>query len=328
MAIDKEKILNIAQKYVLKGQSQKAITELQKLIEASPKDKRLYLKLGDLHLKNNEKDRALEQYIKVAQLYVEEDLNFRAISMYKKVLSIDPKHLEALRKIADLYQKEGLRGDAKLYYQSILKIQPRDQEALSGLRSFEEHQPSREVPKHTPTESAFTRPSLPEKKEMKEIPVVMPADPVRVAPQKSAGPAGPARPAGPSAAVETEAPDKDSEMHYHLGIAYKEMELFDYAISEFEMASSNPSIRFDCYIMLGNCYMEKGDYNRSIDYFKQGTQIKGLPDEKLAHLHYSLGLAYEASGMVTEALTTYHQVLKLDRSFAEAQEKIKRLQQK
>ena len=322
MAIDKEKILNIAQKYVLKGQSQKAITELQKLIEASPKDKRLYLKLGDLHLKNNEKDRALEQYIKVAQLYVEEDLNFRAISMYKKVLSIDPKHLEALRKVADLYQREGLRGDAKLYYQTILKIQPRDQEALRGLKSFEEQQPSKDVPKHIPTQPAIVSPSLPEKKEMKEIPVVMPAEPVRPAPQKSASPAG------VSAAVETEAPDKDSEMHYHLGIAYKEMELFDYAISEFEMAASNPSIRFDCYIMLGNCYMEKGDYTRSIDYFKQGTQIKGLPDEKLAHLHYSLGLAYEASGMMTEALTTYHQVLKLDRSFAEAQEKIKRLQQK
>lgn len=322
MAIDKEKILNIAQKYVLKGQSQKAITELQKLIEASPKDKRLYLKLGDLHLKNNEKERALEQYTKVAQLYVEEDLNFRAISMYKKVLSIDPKHLEALRRIADLYQKEGLRGDAKLYYQAILRIQPRDQEALRSLKSFEEQQPAKDVPKHTPTESAFVSPSLPEKKEMKEIPVVMPAEPVRPTPHKSAGPAG------ASEAVETEAPDKDSEMHYHLGIAYKEMELFDYAISEFEMASSNPSIRFDCYIMLGNCYMEKGDYIRSIDYFKQGTQIKGLPDEKLAHLHYSLGQAYEANGMITEALTTYHQVLKLDRSFAEAQEKIKRLQQK
>jgi hypothetical protein len=61
--------------------------------------------------------------------------------------------------------------------------------------------------------------------------------------------------------TETASPDKDSEMHYHLGIAYKEMELFDYAIPEFEFASSNPSIKFDCHIMLGNCFMEKGDYS-------------------------------------------------------------------
>jgi len=121
---------------------------------------------------------------------------------------------------------------------------------------------------------------------------------------------------------------KDSEMHYHLGIAYKEMELFDYAIPEFELASSNPSIKFDCCIMLGNCCMEKGDFDKSIEYYKTASVIPGLPDEKLARLNFHLGLAYEAKGMVSEALDTFALVLKLDHSFSEAQEKIKRLQGK
>jgi tetratricopeptide (TPR) repeat protein len=120
--------------------------------------------------------------------------------------------------------------------------------------------------------------------------------------------------------------DKDSETHYHLGIAYKEMELFDYAISEFELASSTPSMKFDCYIMLGNCYMEKGDYNKSIEYYKICSKIPGLPNEKLARLHFNLGLAYEASGMVSAALDTFNFVLKLDHSFSEASERIGKLQ--
>ena len=120
--------------------------------------------------------------------------------------------------------------------------------------------------------------------------------------------------------------DKDSEMHYHLGIAYKEMELFDYAISEFEQASASSSMKFDCYIMLGNCYMEKGDYNKSIEYYKRSSEIQGLSKEKLARLHFNLGLAYEGNGMVSEAIDTFNLVLKLDRSFAEAEEKIKKLQ--
>ena len=115
-------------------------------------------------------------------------------------------------------------------------------------------------------------------------------------------------------------------MHYHLGIAYKEMELFDYAISEFELASSSPSMQFDCYIMLGNCYMEKGDYNKSIEYYKMSSAIQGLSNEKLARLHFNLGLAYEANGMVSEAISTFNIVLKLDQAFAEAREKIKKLQ--
>jgi len=120
--------------------------------------------------------------------------------------------------------------------------------------------------------------------------------------------------------------DKESEMHYHLGIAYKEMELYDYAISEFEMAASSVTMKFDCYIMLGDCYIEKGLHDKSIECYKVASEIKGLSDEKMARLHFNLGLAYEANGMATEAIQTFSTALKFDRSMAEAQEKIKKLQ--
>jgi len=313
LAFDKEKILGLAQKYILKGQSKKAIQEYLKLIEATPKDKRLYLKLGDLYLKNGENEKAIKEYLKLADLYAEEDLNFRAISIYKRVLSIDPKFIEAFHKIAKLYLKEGLAGSAKSYYQSVLEIKPDDQESLKALEDFEDHQKSKEVPKITPPSGPIALEYQPpaEKKIAEEKP--SPAPPPNIP---------------PIVAYETSSSDKDSEMHYHLGIAYKEMELFDYAIPEFELASSNPSIKFDCCIMLGNCFMEKGDYDKSIEYYKSASEIPGLSDEKLARLHFNLGLAYEAKGMVTEALDTFTLVLKLDHSFSEAQEKIKRLQGK
>jgi tetratricopeptide (TPR) repeat protein len=80
--------------------------------------------------------------------------------------------------------------------------------------------------------------------------------------------------------------------------------------------------------MLGHCYLDKGDYDQSIRYFQKATQAKGLPKDKLARLHYSLGLAYEANGMIPEALDTFQIALQLDQSFSEAQEKIIKLQQK
>jgi tetratricopeptide (TPR) repeat protein len=119
---------------------------------------------------------------------------------------------------------------------------------------------------------------------------------------------------------------QDAEMHYHLGIAYREMELFDYAITEFEMASESSFMHFDCCIMLGTCYMERGDYDKSIEYLKKAAGIRGLSDERLARLNFNLGLAYEASGMIREALDTFRQALSLDRSLSEAQEKIEKLQ--
>ena len=319
MAIDKEKLLSVAQRYILRGQSNKAVKEYLRLIEASPKDKRLYLKLGDLYLKSGENEKAINEYLKLADLYVEEDLNFRAISIYKKVLSIDPKHLEAFHNIAKLYLKEGLIGSARSCYQNILEIKPDHQEALRALAKIENRQQSQEIPKATPSSEATAPgyPRPPEKKVPKENlnpppPLPSPIHDIPIVSKEE----------------ETTSVDKDSEMHYHLGIAYKEMELFDYAISEFEVASSNPSIRFDSYTMLGNCLMEKGDYDKSIGYFKMASEIKGLPASKLARLHFSLGLAYEATGMVSEAVDSFHLVLKLDGSISEAQEKIEKLQPK
>jgi len=314
LGIDKEKILEIAQKYILKGQSKKAIKEYLKLVEATPEDKRLRLKLGDLYLKNAEEDKAIQEYLQVANLYGEEDLNFRAISIYKKILSINPKLIEAFRQIAKLYLKEGLAGSAKNYYQSILEIDPHHREALKALESIEDkQQPSGGSIPASSAESFVSRyPSSPERKAVSEI---------------SNFPSSP----DVDTSIFSSEPgisnlDKDSEMHYHLGIAYKEMELFDYAISEFELASSSFSMKFDCYIMLGNCYMEKGDYNKSIEYYKISSEIQGLSKDKLARLHFNLGLAYEANGMVSEAIDTFNLVLKLDHSFEEAKERIKKLQ--
>jgi tetratricopeptide (TPR) repeat protein len=316
--MDKDKILNTVQQYMLKGQTEKAIKELQKLAKVSPKDIRSHLKLGDLYLKNNDNEKAIEEYLRVAELYEEEDLNFRAISIYKKVLSLNPKHIEGFHKIAELYVKEGLKGDARSYYQSILKMRPHELKALNALKSLEEEQPPKEVPKKVPpVETIPPQYSPPPEKRIVEEEFELSSVVSNFDTQN------------PPLEVESSPPpDKDSEMHYHLGIAYKEMELFDYAISEFEQAALNPSIKFDSYIMLGNCFMEKGAYDKSIENYKMAAEIRGLSNEKSARIQLNLGSAYEANGMLSDALDSYYLALKLDPSSSEAKEKIRRLQQK
>lgn len=316
MALDKEKILDFAQKLVLKGHPKKAIAEYIKLIEVDPKDTRLYLKLGDLYFKNGEHEKAVTEYMKLAGLYAEEDLNSRAISIYKKVLAINPKHIDALHKIAGLYLKEGLPGDAKNYYMNILELNPDDEEARRSLNGFDTSPLSRDIPKTKPVKefpdsASFS--STAERKPFDDKSDLFPSSVVE--------------PQIIHESVAPPPPDKETETHYHLGIAYKEMELFDYAISEFELAASNPAIKFDCYIMLGSCFLEKGDNSQAIQYLKEAAQIKGLTQEKRARLHFHLGTAYEASGMLSQAIECFHQALSLDQSLSEAQERLQRLQQ-
>jgi hypothetical protein len=102
--------------------------------------------------------------------------------------------------------------------------------------------------------------------------------------------------------------DKESEMHYHLGIAYKEMELFDYAISEFEMASSSAAMKFDCYIMLGDCYIEKGLHDKSIECTTVASEIKDFPTRRWPDaLQPWPGLRSERDGY--EAIQTFSMAL-------------------
>jgi len=129
--------LGIAKKYILKSQANDEISEYLKLIEMTPNDKRLHLKLADLYLKKGENEEAIREYLKVADLYAEEEFSFPAISLYKKVLSIDPKFTEAFEKMVKLYLKEGLIASARKSYQTILKIRPNSQEALRGLERIE-----------------------------------------------------------------------------------------------------------------------------------------------------------------------------------------------
>ena len=90
---------------ISKGSNKNAIQECLKEVEKSPKDERLRLKLADLYLRNGDNEKAIKEYLRTGELYAGEDLNTRAIAVYRRVLSIDPEHVEAIHRMAGLYLK-------------------------------------------------------------------------------------------------------------------------------------------------------------------------------------------------------------------------------
>ncbi len=266
--------------------------------------------MGDLYLKNGHKDKAIDEYMKVAQQYENDDLNFRATAIYKKILYLDQSLVDVYHKLASLYLRENLVGSARLQYHNILKIQPNDPVALEALERIEQNRvqagtqsqegPIIELsPMAEEPHPGHTPPTREERAD--ESPTLAPAEIVQ----------------------ETE--DKDFETHYHLGIAYKEMELIDNAIAEFQTASADKEKRFDCLVMLGMCFLEKEEYEKAIHYFNDASHVRELNTEEAIRLHYRLGLAYEGNGMMQEALQAYHQIINLDRDFLDVRNRIERL---
>ena len=116
--------------------------------------------------------------------------------------------------------------------------------------------------------------------------------------------------------------ENDTETHYSLGIAYKEMCLFDDAINEFQTASQDPQRRIDCLTLQGVCYRDKGAFDKAEEIFDNTLSLQGLTVEEIVSLRYELAILFETVGRQEEALRLYRQIQKDNPGFRDAAKKI------
>jgi tetratricopeptide (TPR) repeat protein len=112
---DKTQIMKEAQKYLLKGQVDKAIAELEKLLHEFA-DGNTHNMIGDLYYKKGDRKSALESFHKAANFFRHEGFSLKALALYKKVLNINPADGEALYSLGQLSEEKGLSTDATRYY--------------------------------------------------------------------------------------------------------------------------------------------------------------------------------------------------------------------
>lgn len=121
--LNKNKIINVAQKHIQKGQYGKAIRELQKLVEEDPRDVRTLLKIGDIFSKKGDKEEATRTYRRVAEFYSDQGFFLKAVAVYKQILKYEPRQLEVTLKLAELYEHLGLTQEAMGQYQNVANLQ-------------------------------------------------------------------------------------------------------------------------------------------------------------------------------------------------------------
>ncbi|MBA3442491.1 MAG: tetratricopeptide repeat protein [Pyrinomonadaceae bacterium] len=136
------------------------------------------------------------------------------------------------------------------------------------------------------------------------------------------------------AAVEEEdpLPTADYETHYNLGLAYKEMDLMDDAIEEFQAAASivapqdGTSRYLQCCNLLGHCFMSKGMGRLAAMWFQRGLDAPGHTEDEYQALRFELGTAYEQMGDLDHALDMFTEVYGIDVSYRGVANKLRELQ--
>ena len=133
MAVNKDKVMANAQKLIQQNKLDKAIKELQKVLEEDPKDVRTLLKIGDLHAKLGNKEDARQSYMLVAAFYSEQGFYLKAVAVYKQILRVDPNLVDVNLKLAELYHQLGLMNDCVAQYQTVANILDRQGKTKDSL---------------------------------------------------------------------------------------------------------------------------------------------------------------------------------------------------
>jgi tetratricopeptide (TPR) repeat protein len=157
VAIEREKVLAAAQKYVEKKKYDRAVIEYQRIIQEDPNDARTLLKLGDLQSKMEAYGDAVSTYERVGKFYAVQGFSLKAIAVYKQIREIISRHVPQLEdryshiapKLAELYQQLGLTSDALAALDEVatrLQRQNREAEAIDVFRRIVELDPTNPLP--------------------------------------------------------------------------------------------------------------------------------------------------------------------------------------
>jgi tetratricopeptide (TPR) repeat protein len=121
--------------------------------------------------------------------------------------------------------------------------------------------------------------------------------------------------------------ESDHEAHFDLGIAYREMGLFEDAKGEFRAAMLNPDREIECRHMLGLCCLEQEQFEDAIGEFEQIARSPSANDEQKLTAQFELGRAWEALGERERAREAYEVVAAVDPSFCEVEARLAALEE-
>jgi tetratricopeptide (TPR) repeat protein len=223
---------------------------------------------------------------------------------------------------ADFYTGQGMYPEAMDALRTLLDRHPNHPLILAKMREVQAAEAGESGPADTPPGGVMPLEVAPEHSggtdalELDEIEEVSDEE-LEEEVDSDGGARATAEKRKPSVMLEKPVDEGDADTHFDLGLAYKEMGLFDEAIKAFEKVARSPGREVQCRVMLGMCQREQGNPQEAIHQFKQGLHANPVDRERLS-LYYEIGVTYESIGDQGEALYYFEAVTKRDPAFADA----------
>ena len=111
-----------------------------------------------------------------------------------------------------------------------------------------------------------------------------------------------------SAETTPDEPVVDYEAHYTLGVAYKNMGLYDDAMGEFQISKATDSFYLDSCLMTALCLKEQHQFSPAIRGLEAVLSDPRCQGAKGQAIRYELGMLYEAESQWEKAVSTYQTI--------------------
>lgn len=122
--------------FVAKGDTKKAITELEQAVKEFPREGSLFNKLGDLLIKVNRKNEALNAYEQGARVFKEETYFPNAIALCKKILRLETDRTTIYELLGELHKQLDQRGEAANYFLEYAERKMKDKDMDAVLVAY------------------------------------------------------------------------------------------------------------------------------------------------------------------------------------------------
>ena len=136
MALQREQVVQTAEKYVSRGKIEPAIREYRKLLAENPNDINTLNRVGDLYARIQRIEEAVELFNQIGQQYSDQGFFVKAIAIYKKIIKLDPTRLEIYERLADLYHRQNLVTEARTQYQVLADYYTKHDNAASAIAIY------------------------------------------------------------------------------------------------------------------------------------------------------------------------------------------------
>ncbi len=111
--------------------------------------------------------------------------------------------------------------------------------------------------------------------------------------------------------------------HYFLGLVLRQMQDYEWAIKEFDIAQKSEDLKVKCFLAKGSCHMQKGMLPKAMMEFERGLKFARKGSDTELGLRYYLAECYEKTRDLHSAIHQWEKIIEVKPNFRDVQAKLK-----